>query len=117
MKVGLFFGAGAEISYGLPSGGKFAIDLFRKDPTPYKKAFRAKLLKINSRSPYANTWLPKGYEKKSIFAFGKNEFTSITNTTYIFSCYNGFNTLDCISDFYAYMGYGKYDKSLKRRLL
>lgn len=77
MKVGLFFGAGAEISYGLPSGGKFAIDLFRKDPTPYKKSFRAKLLKINSRSPYANTWLPKGYEKKSIFAFGKNEFTSI----------------------------------------
>ena len=81
MKVGLFFGAGAEISYGLPSGGKFAIDLFRKDPTPYKKAFRAKLLKINSRSPYANTWLPKGYEKKSIFAFGKNEFTSIIESS------------------------------------
>lgn len=81
MKVGLFFGAGAEISYGLPSGGKFAIDLFRKDPTPYKKAFREKLLKINSRSPYANTWLPKGYEKKSIFAFGKNEFTSIIESS------------------------------------
>ena len=81
MKVGLFFGAGAEISYGLPSGGKFAIDLFRKDPTPYKKSFRAKLLKINSRSPYANTWLPKGYEKKSIFAFGKNEFTSIIESS------------------------------------
>ncbi|MFH3639997.1 hypothetical protein WAH83_24490, partial [Acinetobacter baumannii] len=56
-------------------------DLFRKDPTPYKKAFRAKLLKINSRSPYANTWLPKGYEKKSIFAFGKNEFTSIIESS------------------------------------
>jgi hypothetical protein len=81
MKVGLFFGAGAEIGYGLPSGGKFAIDLFRKDPTPYKKAFREKLLKINSRSPYANTWLPKGYEKKSIFAFGKNEFTSIIESS------------------------------------
>ena len=42
MKVGLFFGADAEISYGLPSGGKFAIDLFRQDPTPYKKKFREK---------------------------------------------------------------------------
>lgn len=37
MKVGLFFGAGAEISYGLPSGGKFAIDLFRKNPIPLKQ--------------------------------------------------------------------------------
>ena len=35
-KIGLFFGAGAEMEYGLPSGGKFAIDLFRQDPTKYK---------------------------------------------------------------------------------
>lgn len=81
MKVGLFFGAGAEIGYGLPSGGKFAIDLFRQDATPYKKKFRAKLSKIDIRSPYATTWLPKDYEKKSIFAFGKNEFTSIIESS------------------------------------
>ncbi|WP_457794589.1 hypothetical protein [Acinetobacter baumannii] len=81
MKVGLFFGAGAEIGYGLPSGGKFAIDLFRQDPTPYKKEFREQLKKIDSRSPYANSWLPKDYAKKSIFAFGKNEFTSIIESS------------------------------------
>ena len=28
-KISLFFGAGAECSYGLPSGGKFALDIFR----------------------------------------------------------------------------------------
>lgn len=81
MKIGLFFGAGAEIGYGLPSGGKFAIDLFREDPTPYKKELRKKLNKINSRSPYANNWLPKGYDTKSIFAFGKNEFTSLIESS------------------------------------
>ncbi|EHU2954001.1 hypothetical protein ACT4ZI_03905 [Acinetobacter baumannii] len=84
MKVGLFFGAGAEIGYGLPSGGKFAIDLFRKDPTPYKKKFREQLKKIDSRSPYANSWLPKDYVKKSIFAFGKNEFTSIIESSILY---------------------------------
>lgn len=29
MNISLFFGAGAECSYGLPSGGKFALDIFR----------------------------------------------------------------------------------------
>ena len=30
MKLSFLFGAGAEISYGLPSGGKFALDIFRQ---------------------------------------------------------------------------------------
>ncbi|MGC6395201.1 hypothetical protein ACMXY6_02865 [Pasteurella multocida] len=77
MKIGLFFGAGAEICYGLPSGGKFAIELFRQDPTPYKENLRKELKNINSTSPYANKWLPEGYSNKSIYAFGKNEFSSI----------------------------------------
>ncbi|WP_236770708.1 hypothetical protein [Acinetobacter johnsonii] len=81
MKVGLFFGAGAEIGYGLPSGGKFAIDLFRQDPTPYKKKFREKLANVDIYSSYVGTWLPKDYDKKSIFAFGKNEFTSIIESS------------------------------------
>ncbi|MDO9892669.1 hypothetical protein Q7473_00600 [Glaesserella parasuis] len=81
MKLGLFFGAGAEISYGLPSGGRFAIELFRKDPTEYKKELRVKLQNINSRSVYANNWLPKDYQNKKIFAFGKNEFTTIIESS------------------------------------
>mgnify|MGYP006945808524 CR=1 FL=1 len=30
-KLGFLFGAGAEICYGLPTGGKFALDIFRQD--------------------------------------------------------------------------------------
>lgn len=81
MKIGFFFGAGAEIGYGLPSGGKFAIDLFRQDPTPYKIKFRKQLKNIDSRSLYANSWLPRDYAKKNIFVFGKNEFTSIIESS------------------------------------
>ncbi|HDR1022557.1 TPA: hypothetical protein QB352_001841, partial [Pasteurella multocida] len=75
MKIGLFFGAGAEIGYGLPNGGKFAIELFRQDPTPYKEKLRAELKSIDNKSIYANKWLPEGYSNKSIYAFGKNEFS------------------------------------------
>lgn len=28
-KIGFLFGAGAEIGYGLPSGGKFVLDIFK----------------------------------------------------------------------------------------
>lgn len=81
MKIGLFFGAGAEIGYGLPNGGKFAIELFRQDPTPYKEKLRAELKSIDNKSIYANKWLPEGYSNKSIYAFGKNEFSSIIESS------------------------------------
>jgi len=81
MKLGFFFGAGAEVGYGLPSGGKFAIDLFRQDPSQYKTELRDQLRTLDSRSPYANDWLPQGYVGKSIYAFGRNEFTSIIESS------------------------------------
>lgn len=81
MKLGLFFGAGAEMAYGLPSGGRFAIDLFRKDPSEYKTQLRNQLKALDSRSPYANNWLPQGYASKSIYAFGRNEFTTIIESS------------------------------------
>ena len=31
MKYGFLFGAGAEFAYKLPSGGQFALDIFRQD--------------------------------------------------------------------------------------
>ena len=40
MKYGILFGAGAEIGYGLPSGGKFALDIFRYDVSKSKKNFK-----------------------------------------------------------------------------
>ena len=60
MKLGFFFGAGAEIGYGLPSGGKFAIDLFRQDPSNYRAEFREQLRAIDLTSSYAVDWLPQG---------------------------------------------------------
>ena len=38
-KLSIFFGAGAEMGYGLPSGGKFALDIFRVSNEEDKEAF------------------------------------------------------------------------------
>lgn len=67
--------------YGLPSGGKFAIDLFRQDPSTYKTNFRNALRNIDARSLYATSWLPADYQNKRIHAFGKNEFTSLIESS------------------------------------
>ncbi|WP_139787032.1 hypothetical protein [Cohnella massiliensis] len=76
-KVALFFGAGSEIGYGLPSGGKFALDLFRTSVENDKDDFRKQLDKINNTSTYAAKWLPENYHKKRIYVFGKGEFEEI----------------------------------------
>ena len=81
MKLGFFFGAGAEIGYGLPSGGKFAIDLFRQDVSDHKKLLREQLGKIDSRTNYATSWLPENYATQRIHAFGKNEFTALIESS------------------------------------
>ena len=81
MKVGFFFGAGAEIGYGLPSGGKFAIDLFRQDVSDHKKRLREQLGKIDPRTNYATSWLPENYATQRIHAFGKNEFTALIESS------------------------------------
>ena len=80
-KIGLFFGAGAEMGYGLPSGGKFAIDLFRQDPTKYKKKLRKTLEEIDDTFIYASNWLPDLYIKKPIYAFGEKDFISIIQSS------------------------------------
>lgn len=81
MKVGFFFGAGAEIGYGLPSGGKFAIDLFRQDVSEHKKKLREQLGQIDPRTNYATSWLPDSYATQRIHAFGKNEFTALIESS------------------------------------
>jgi hypothetical protein len=81
MKVGFFFGAGAEIGYGLPSGGKFAIDLFRQDVSEHKKKLREQLGQIDARTNYATSWLPENYATQRIHAFGKNEFTALIESS------------------------------------
>ena len=53
MKVGFFFGAGAEISYGMPSGGKFALNIFKKSVEDHKEQLKADLKQIDKSGTYA----------------------------------------------------------------
>ena len=69
------------MGYGLPSGGKFAIDLFRQDPTKYKKKLRKTLEEIKVTSTYATNWLPDSYLNKPIYAFGEKDFISIIQSS------------------------------------
>lgn len=71
-KTAYFFGAGAECSYGLPSGGQFALDLFRYDSTIDKEEFKKRRDRINRKSVYANDWLPDQFDKKAVSSFGKS---------------------------------------------
>ena len=75
--LALFFGAGAEMAYGLPSGGKFAIDIFRMDVTEDKKTFKDQRQLVNTRSVYASNWLPLDYLSKPISSFGKPQYESL----------------------------------------
>ena len=82
MKLGFFFGAGAEREYGLPSGGEFAIDIFRQDTRQEKEKLRSELAdKVDQLSDYATGWLPQNYRGKRIHAFGRNEFTNIIESS------------------------------------
>lgn len=81
IKIGFFFGAGAEMSYGMPSGGQFAINIFKRSVDIYKKRFKQDLLKIDQSCIYARNWLPLDFQKKPIYAFGKSEYGSILQSS------------------------------------
>jgi hypothetical protein len=81
MKLSFLFGAGAEISYGLPSGGKFALDIFRQDTSEIKSDFKKERANIDSTTTYAGKWLPQDYSDKSISSFGKPVFETIIKDT------------------------------------
>jgi len=77
-KIGLFFGAGAEIAYGMPDGGRFALDVFRAQQTKAKANFRAALKQVDKEaSHYVTEFLPKDFEKKSVTVFGKAQLATI----------------------------------------
>jgi hypothetical protein len=79
-KVSFFFGAGAEVCYGLPSGGEFALEIFRTIGNEDKKRLREEIARIESTSHQA-AWLPDGYAKNSITVFGKANFDNIISST------------------------------------
>lgn len=81
MKYGFLFGAGAEIGYGLPSGGKFALDIFRHDVSESKKAFKNMRDSVDNTTRYASFWLPDGFKEKNISSFGKTVFQNIIKDT------------------------------------
>lgn len=72
--IAYFCGAGAECGYGLPSGGKFALDMFRQDVTADKDTVKKRRNDINRNSSYAKTWLPDDYRRKMISSFGKSSY-------------------------------------------
>jgi hypothetical protein len=76
-KIGLFFGAGAEIAYGLPSGGRFALDIFRFNATEDKNDFKKMLANIESRTAYAARWLPDDYSNRAVSTFGKVQYEQL----------------------------------------
>lgn len=80
-KISLFFGAGAEIGYGLPSGVKFALDIFKIDTAEDKKKFRSDRDKINKKSTYTKNWLPIDFEKKPISSFGRTQYEALVKSS------------------------------------
>ena len=81
MKYGFIFGAGAELAYNLPSGGRFALDIFRRDTGKSKDAFREMRENVDASTAYAGEWLPKDYISKQVHVFGKNVFQNIIMST------------------------------------
>lgn len=81
MNIGFLFGAGAEVGYGLPSGGKFALDIFRYDSSESKKKFKAMRDEIDKTTKYASSWLPNDYSNNNISSYGKKVFETIIRDT------------------------------------
>lgn len=79
-KVAFFFGAGAEAPYGLPSGGEFALEIFRTLGTKDKQSLREEIAQVESTSHQAS-WLPQGYMSNRVTVFGKTNFDSIIAST------------------------------------
>ncbi len=81
MKIGFLFGAGAEVGYGLPSGGKFALDIFRHDSSASKEKFKEMRDSIDRTTKYASSWLPNDYSNNNISSYGKKVFETIIRDT------------------------------------
>lgn len=80
--IGFLFGAGAEFAFNMPSGGQFALDIFRCDVTDAKKDFQQMRNSINSKDQnYAGGWLPSDYKNKRIGVFGKSVCEGIIQDT------------------------------------
>jgi hypothetical protein len=80
-KIGFLFGAGAEACYGLPTGGRFALDIFRQDVTANKNEFINMRNSVDNTTKYAGTWLPDDYDTRSVSTYGKSVIENIIKDT------------------------------------
>ena len=80
-KYGFLFGAGAEVAYNLPLGGKFALDIFRYNTSAAKSAFRKMRDTVEPTTAYATEWLPEKYKTNNISTFGKSVFENVISST------------------------------------
>lgn len=81
LKFGLFFGAGAEMAYGLPSGGRFALEIFRRGADEEKDLIRQQIKSVDKSDVYAASFLPQDYETKRISKFGKSDYKAILKSS------------------------------------
>lgn len=80
-KIGFFFGAGAEMGYGLPSGGRFALDIFKGSKSEDRESFRKQISSIDTQSQIATQWLPDNFKSRRINVFGKGNFEEIISSS------------------------------------
>lgn len=103
-KLGFLFGAGAEICYGLPTGGKFALDIFRQDVSISKKEFIEMRDSIDGSTTYAGEWLPDDYKTRSVSSYGKSVIENIIKDTLE---YKREHIISKLNDFDSYAKNGK----------
>ncbi|MDU5108405.1 hypothetical protein [Clostridium sp.] len=60
----------------MPSGAKFALDIFRMNTSNDKINLKEQLNSIDKQSNYAR-WLPEGFDNKKLTAFTKTQYESI----------------------------------------
>ena len=80
---GFLFGAGDEIAYGMHNGGKFALDIFRRDTSQAKEKFKENRDRILNYSQYASTWLPQDYNSKRVTTFRESVYENIIKDTVV----------------------------------
>lgn len=80
MKIGLLFGAGAEISYGFPTGGKFSLDIFRQELKPNIDEFKRIRSNVDTKL-YDEEWWPDGFKNNKVTTYGTNVTTTLIKDT------------------------------------
>lgn len=80
-KYGFLFGAGAELAYNMPSGGQFALGLFREETSKPKEKLKEMLNSVKRGTSYSGEWLPHDYRDRRISSFGDSVFQNIIKST------------------------------------